>query len=522
MRFQTKYNYERRFYIVKKIVTIVLASVMLVFVAVVANAAVGVVVEARKVDNQPNLEVIDSSWGEPVLKGITSASENCYSWTFYESDYEDRAMADGVGTAGTGPNGRRTWHPEDEPMDVWMLWDDNYFYFAFRTKDYDIAGAETAQRGDGAQLYIKPLDLVENPYDGVTTFDDHGVYDPYWYVWALGFDDWTTATAIREPGAVITAAGALDPAPIINVDPSQVGDDTMECIIAIPFSNLVLRKADLANLANKEFAITFLRVSNGTKVCTTPSGNESTSRGIYGGILWGKYLADNPHDNKYKNPTCKSLNTVILRDSSYVPTETEETIPPTTEETGTEAAPNLDGVSSWALTEVEAGIKEGLVPENLRANYTSPVSRGAVAGMFINLIEKATGKTIDEVMAEKGVSITEGVFEDTTDRNVLAANALGIINGTSKTKFSPNGTLKRAQIAAIINRVARVLGIETEGFTHEFNDITDNYAWADSELGWPVHAGIINGVGQGRFNPGGDLTTEQAILITYRGLNALK
>ena len=66
------------------------------------------------------------------------------------------------------------------------------------------------------------------------------------------------------------------------------------------------------------------------------------------------------------------------------------------------------------------------------------------------------------------------------------------------------------------------MGIETEGYTHEFKDITDNYSWADSELGWPVHAGVINGVGQGRFNPGGDLTTEQAILITYRALGALK
>ena len=37
----------------------------------------------------------------------------------------------------------------------------------------------------------------------------------------------------------------------------------------------------------------------------------------------------------------------------------------------------------------------------------------------------------------------------------------------------------------------------------------DNYAWVDKELGWPVHAGVINGVGQGKFNPGGDLTTEQ-------------
>ncbi|MBQ7600100.1 MAG: S-layer homology domain-containing protein, partial [Clostridia bacterium] len=105
---------------------------------------------------------------------------------------------------------------------------------------------------------------------------------------------------------------------------------------------------------------------------------------------------------------------------------------------------------------------------------------------------------------------------------VLAANALGIINGTGSGKFSPDGTLKRAQIAAIINRVARVMGIETDGFTHEFNDITDNYKWADTELGWPVHAGVINGVGGGRFNPGGDLTTEQAILITYRALGALK
>ena len=279
----------------------------------------------------------------------------------------------------------------------------------------------------------------------------------------------------------------------------------------VPLDDYGLRKKDVHGF---EFGITVFRMSSLT----------TADEGFAGALTWGR-----TYDEYTTVP--QSVNTVILWDPSRgtpgetedtTPPETEDTTPPETEDTKVETPINLDGVSSWALTEVEAGIREGLVPENLQANYTSPVSRGAVAGMFINLIEKATGKTIDEVMAEKGVSITEGVFEDTTDRNVLAANALGIINGTSKTKFSPNGTLKRAQIAAIINRVARVLGIETEGFTHEFNDITDNYAWADSELGWPVHAGIVNGVGQGRFNPGGDLTTEQAILITYRALGALR
>ena len=180
-----------------------------------------------------------------------------------------------------------------------------------------------------------------------------------------------------------------------------------------------------------------------------------------------------------------------------------------------------DEPSSWAKEEVEACIAAGLVPEELQKDYTSPVTRGQVAEMFINLLEKASGKSVDELIAEKGASVNEGVFTDTTDKNVLEANALGIINGTSKDKFSPDGTLKRAQIAAIINRVAKVLGFETEGFKHGFTDITDNYSWADAELGWPVENGIIKGVGGTRFSPGGELTTEQAILITYRALGIL-
>ncbi|MBQ7600175.1 MAG: S-layer homology domain-containing protein [Clostridia bacterium] len=179
------------------------------------------------------------------------------------------------------------------------------------------------------------------------------------------------------------------------------------------------------------------------------------------------------------------------------------------------------GPSSWAKEEVEAGIALELVPEELQKDYQSPVTRGQVAGMFIRLLEKASGKTADDIIAEKGAAVNSEAFTDTDDRNVLAANALGIINGTGKGRFTPDGTLKRAQIAAIINREARVMGFETEGYEHGFTDITDNYAWAYPELGWPVANGIIKGVGGTRFSPGGDLTVEQAILITYRAYTAL-
>jgi hypothetical protein len=175
--------------------------------------------------------------------------------------------------------------------------------------------------------------------------------------------------------------------------------------------------------------------------------------------------------------------------------------------------------SDWAVSEITSAIEKGLVPENLQGNYQNKVTRGEVAQMFINLIEQASGKAIDDFMKEKGVSINADTFVDTKDKAVLAANALGIIFGVGDGKFDPDGYLRRAQIAAIINRVARVLGIDTDGYTHKFTDVIGH--WSDAELGWPVHAGIIKGVSDVSFAPDSELTTEQAIAITYRALAPL-
>ena len=182
-------------------------------------------------------------------------------------------------------------------------------------------------------------------------------------------------------------------------------------------------------------------------------------------------------------------------------------------------APLDDTPSTWAAPEVNAAIAAGLVPQELQRNYQREISRGSVAQMFINLIEKASGMSIDDFMAEKGVTVNESAFTDTTDRAVLAANALGIIQGVGNNQFDPDGIFKRAHVAVIINRVARVLGVDTNGYTHSFTDVQGH--WADPELGWPVHAEIIEGVGNNRFDPEGNLTTEMVIMITYRALAPL-
>ena len=188
--------------------------------------------------------------------------------------------------------------------------------------------------------------------------------------------------------------------------------------------------------------------------------------------------------------------------------------------TTTLVPPIVEVPSSWAAAEVNAAIDIGLVPENLQKNYTKPVTRSAVAQMFINLVEQTTGQGIDKYLAAKGTTINNNAFSDTTDKAALAANALGLIHGMGNGRFEAEGTLTRAQIAAIINRYAIQFGVNVSGYTHSFTDVSGH--WVNSELGWPVHAGIINGVGNNKFDPEGKLTTEQAIAITYRALLADK
>ena len=181
--------------------------------------------------------------------------------------------------------------------------------------------------------------------------------------------------------------------------------------------------------------------------------------------------------------------------------------------------PKTDVPSDWAVEEINAAIEAGLVPEHIQKNYTQPVSRGNVAQMYINFIEKYSGNSIDEFLTQKGVSINTEAFTDTNNKAVLAANALGIIKGVGDGKFEPDGTFTRAHVAAILNRIASVLGIDTAGYTHSFTDVTGH--WVDAELGWPVHVGIIIGVGDNKFEPDTHLTTEQVIAATYRAMQIL-
>jgi hypothetical protein len=86
----------------------------------------------------------------------------------------------------------------------------------------------------------------------------------------------------------------------------------------------------------------------------------------------------------------------------------------------------------------------------------------------------------------------------------------GLMNGTSDTTFSPNGTTSRGMIAAILYRVAG--SPETESGA-DFADEGSISSYAATAVDWARANGIVSGKSGNIFDPQGNATRGQAAMI---------
>ena len=88
----------------------------------------------------------------------------------------------------------------------------------------------------------------------------------------------------------------------------------------------------------------------------------------------------------------------------------------------------------------------------------------------------------------------------------------GLMNGVSDERFDPDGTVTRAQLVTILHRAAGEPWTEYKG---TFSDVPYGL-WYTRAVQWAADAGIVNGVAPGRFDPMAPITREQIAAILYR------
>ncbi|MCL1886269.1 MAG: S-layer homology domain-containing protein, partial [Dehalococcoidia bacterium] len=162
--------------------------------------------------------------------------------------------------------------------------------------------------------------------------------------------------------------------------------------------------------------------------------------------------------------------------------------------------------SSWAIDGVSNAIAENLVPASLQSNYSQATTRAEFCALAVTLYETVTGRVITE----------RSSFNDTNDVNVEKMAAVGVVNGTSPGMFTPGGQLTREQAAAMLSRLAGVLGIPLKTGLLAFADKASVSSWATVAVGQMQATGIMGGVGNNMFSPKASYTREQSIITILR------
>ena len=113
-------------------------------------------------------------------------------------------------------------------------------------------------------------------------------------------------------------------------------------------------------------------------------------------------------------------------------------------------------------------------------------------------------------------------FSDTTDLNVQKMAGLGVVNGVGNGQFNPDGQLTREQAATMLARLAEVMGHPLPATDPTFADNASISSWAAEAVGQMQAAGIMDGTGNNQFSPQGSYTREQSILTALRLYETLR
>ncbi len=170
---------------------------------------------------------------------------------------------------------------------------------------------------------------------------------------------------------------------------------------------------------------------------------------------------------------------------------------------------------------------------NKKNDVTIPVddSKNVIKVIFVDKDGKETEIT-DYTVTKDGIKfkatgsgsvkiVKNKLFKEFTDvhpvkhwamEDIDYVYALGLMLGISENEFGPDDMLTRAMLVTVLYRAA---GEPQVSASESFTDVEKGTYYYDAVI-WAQQNGIVNGVGNNKFEPEENITREQIAVIMYR------
>lgn len=183
---------------------------------------------------------------------------------------------------------------------------------------------------------------------------------------------------------------------------------------------------------------------------------------------------------------------------------------------------NQNFPAEWATVEIAEAIENELIPYYMFSDYESNISRVDFCELICHVLEKISGKDIEQYVKEKN-AVVNNKFTDIDNNMVNFANALNIIYGKSENLFAPYDDLTREEAAVMLRRMYTLFGdnANVQSPLNTYSDKAEFSDWAIDGINFVTVKGIMNGVENERFSPQENYTRQQAYITVLRFFNSV-
>lgn len=171
-------------------------------------------------------------------------------------------------------------------------------------------------------------------------------------------------------------------------------------------------------------------------------------------------------------------------------------------------------VSAWAQKDVAEAWNVGLYKGGGYENYRMPADRSLLGQVASRLVALAFGGDYDAYTGYRGLQrqIKDQPWGSTV------AEELGLLQGREDGDMDYDAVITRQEAAVVLARAYRLYCDEVHDDAEPLSYADSGMIadWAEADVQLMTHLGVMNGVGENKFNPQGTCTIEQCLVTVVR------